>query len=156
MKWAPGDLTSAKTYASTVSYPTDATNRLLLRATHLLLDLSFGLYFHAAPDEYPAMASVLEFGERDSHAIQDLCRQIADGMQAAGACPRCAVDLQAAITLQAVEVRCPSGCFCFSYRRDPLTGAFVSGVLDFPSQSGAMQSKHLASPVVDQRTSPPL
>jgi hypothetical protein len=84
------------------------------------------------------MASVLELSDGESQAIQELCRQIADGMKAAGGCPRCCANLEAKVALEAVVVSCPSGCFRFSYRRDPLTGAFVSGALDFAGQSSAI------------------
>jgi hypothetical protein len=84
------------------------------------------------------MALGLDIAERESEAIQQLCRQIADGLDAAGGCPRCAATLQAKVAFEAVEVSCPSGCFRFSYRRDPLTGAFVSGLLSFADQDTAI------------------
>ena len=99
------------------------------------------------------MASVPNLNERDLQAIQRLCQQIADGLQAAGGCPCCSASLQAKVNLEAVDVTCPSGCFRFSYRRDPLTGAFVSGSLDFPGQNSTIATGPVqTTPIEGPRT----
>jgi hypothetical protein len=80
------------------------------------------------------MSSIPDIAERESQAIQELCRQIADGVRAAGDCPCCLSAVQVSLSIQEIAVTCPTGCFRFTYRRDPHTGDFVSGLLDFPER----------------------
>jgi hypothetical protein len=70
-------------------------------------------------------------------AIMDFCQRVADGLEAAGNCPVCAVAVQVTFSLHGVEVRCPTGCFRFDCNRDAHTGTFVSGWLDFPASSSS-------------------
>jgi hypothetical protein len=84
----------------------------------------------------------------DSQGIQDLCRQIADGLQVVPNCPCCSAAVQVALSAQGVEVLCPSGCFRFDCRRDPHTGAFVTGLLDFPGENCCLAAAQAAGAAV--------
>ena len=82
--------------------------------------------------KHPVMATVPKTHKCDNQGIEELCRQIAEGLQLLPDCPCCSADLLLKMANQTVEVSCPSGCFHFECRRDRLTGAFVTGLLDFP------------------------
>jgi hypothetical protein len=84
------------------------------------------------------MSTIPDIADRESQAIQELCKQIADGVRAAGDCPCCLTAVRIAMSTQDIEVACPTGCFRFVYRRDPHTGAFVSGLLDFPKSDNSV------------------
>ena len=81
------------------------------------------------------MASVPDIHSFDSEGIQDLCAQIADGQQANLNCPCCSAALRIVMSSQGIGVSCPSDCFNFDCRREPNTGAFIDGFLDFPGSN---------------------
>lgn len=81
--------------------------------------------------------------DRSGQAVIDFCQRVADGLDAAGNCPCCATVLNVEFSIQGVRVSCPTGCFCFDFRRD-LRGAFVSGLLDFPVQGQETALRTLA------------
>jgi hypothetical protein len=93
----------------------------------------------------PTMSSTVESNDREHQAIQELCRQIADGLQTGGSCPSCSVTLTYAAGLEGVEASCPAGCFRFEYRRNGVNGSFASGALAFrdPAGQGATASPEL-------------
>ena len=99
------------------------------------------------------MASVPTIHKCDSQGIQDLCRLIADGLQAAGNCPCCSAVLQVTMSAQGAAVSCPSGCFRFNCHRDPHTGAFVTGLLDFPGQNCPLAAEQGQTGLIDARMS---
>lgn len=67
--------------------------------------------------------------------IQELCRQVADGLDAVPDCPCCSAKLQVTLAKEGAVVSCPSGCFRFECRRESHSGAVVTGVLEFPGQA---------------------
>ncbi len=110
---------------------------------------SLGFTSREAEGNHGAMAPPLGVHQCNSEGIQELCRQIADGLQTGLHCPCCSATLQVTMAIHGLEVSCPSGCFRFDCRRDPHTGTFVSGLLDFPASQGSTGSSQPDRPPVE-------